>query len=489
MALTCQCRGQQGGFDPVPSPPYPRRSQSGKGMQRCRGTLSDVSRTARPNVSREFGTVTQSRPPAEARRRLAAVTSALAVLILLTFLLLEAALRIAERVPRIRSAVRPAARGDLMHDQSQRLRTLLSDAARHQMLRLDPELGWRYAPGTSGDTISVNGDGQRSVGAGPVDFSRQRIVLSAWGDSFIFCTEVRDEDCWLARLQLRNPGILVRNFGVGGYGTDQALLRFRRTVDSFPPDIAILGFTEDDLRRLVNGYRRFVDNDEAPLFKPRFRVLGESLRLVPNPAADEAFLRRVLADPLAVRAVGVGDPHYNALLYETFLTDYSATARALVALLHRVQLRYVDAERIWDFRGRVRPQSEAFKLQMAIFEAFVNEARAKGIAPLILLLPSRARLEVALTGETSPIQSLLDSMAVRSMPFYDLAPAFVAEARRAGVDRLFAAGGHYSKQGNSVVALVADSLFRAGVMGPTRRGERSVVHDDFTQARQPAAAR
>jgi hypothetical protein len=397
-------------------------------------------------------------------RRRATTALALVLLASVTVLALEVVCRVAERVPQVQASLRPAARKALLDEQTRRLTRLLTDSLGDNVLRLDPELGWRYGAGGVGDTITVGANGQRGIGFKTVDDRLPRHVIGAWGDSFVFCSEVKDTDCWLSRWQARNADVQVRNFGVGGYGADQALLRFRRTVDSFPVSTAILGFTDDDLRRLVSVYRRFVDNDEYPLLKPRFRLDEGSLVLEPNPGQDSAFLRKLLTDPLAIRSAGHRDLHYNRLLYASSLTDHSALVRLLAAVAQRVWLRYLSPGRIWDARGVMRPGSEAFSIQLAVFQAFAAEANAKGAVPIILLLPGKASVDAVATSRPYPLQPLVDSLKARRLPFVDAASALARAARAGGSQRLFAPGGHYSPAGNDAIAGVVDSLFQAGAL-------------------------
>jgi hypothetical protein len=78
-----------------------------------------------------------------------------------------------------------------------------------------------------------------------------------------------------ARLNCR-----VGNFGVGGYGTDQALLRFMHNP-SDPSSVAVLGIFADNIQRNVNRVRYFLVGGDPLLIKPRF-VLDDdgTLRLV-----------------------------------------------------------------------------------------------------------------------------------------------------------------------------------------------------------------
>src|SRR5580704_5995225 len=54
-----------------------------------------------------------------------------------------------------------------------------------------------------------------------------RACASAYGDSFVWGEEVPPADGWIEQLS-RRIGCRVANYGVSGYGTDQAYLRFRK---------------------------------------------------------------------------------------------------------------------------------------------------------------------------------------------------------------------------------------------------------------------
>jgi hypothetical protein len=57
----------------------------------------------------------------------------------------------------------------------------------------------------------------------------QHVCISVYGDSFTFSDEVSDAEAWpnLLAEELRCE---VRNYGVSGYGVDQAVLRFEKIV-------------------------------------------------------------------------------------------------------------------------------------------------------------------------------------------------------------------------------------------------------------------
>src|SRR4029077_18396266 len=84
--------------------------------------------------------------------------------------------------------------------------------------------------------------------------ARDAVVLVA-GDSYTHGDEGGDSESFPASLEriLQTP---VANFGVGGYGPEQALLKLEGLIDRFPRARGVvLAIMSDDVRRMVNSYR------------------------------------------------------------------------------------------------------------------------------------------------------------------------------------------------------------------------------------------
>jgi len=95
--------------------------------------------------------------------------------------------------------------------------------------------------------------GTRSPRPGTVFADRSadyRIALI--GDSFTFSDEASYEESWSYKLERKlRPQVQVLNFGVSGYGIDQAYLRYKRDVRPWHPDIVVLGYIQGGY--LANG--------------------------------------------------------------------------------------------------------------------------------------------------------------------------------------------------------------------------------------------
>lgn len=137
------------------------------------------------------------------------------------------------------------------------------------MLRLqtyDPELGWIAEP-----REPENPDGL----TWPPALDRRP---KAWffGDSFI----AGGGNSIPALFEALRPEWQSLNYGVGGYGLDQIWLRYRRVSEHIPPGAPVLvGVLTYDLDRSA---LRFYAG-----FKPIFRRVNGSYRLVPPPSREE----------------------------------------------------------------------------------------------------------------------------------------------------------------------------------------------------------
>ncbi len=133
----------------------------------------------------------------------------------------------------------------------------------------DPVIGWSLKPWTDIDGFETIDHGIRR------NFTETTVrtgAVLAVGDSFTEGWEVEDEESWPAVLETMT-GVPVVNAGVGGYGTDQIVMRAEQLLPIVKPKILIVGFLESDIQRA--GHSVF----GAP--KPYFTVENDALRYHP----------------------------------------------------------------------------------------------------------------------------------------------------------------------------------------------------------------
>ncbi len=311
----------------------------------------------------------------------------------------------------------------------------------------DPELGWTLRPGSSRRDESVGALGAR----GPREYARAKpdgtLRLLCFGDSFTFGAEVADAEAWPAQMEAARPRLEAINFGVGGYGTDQALLRFRRLGRDLGADAILVGFLLENVGRNVNRYRPlYYPATGIPGAKPRFRLEGEDLVLLPQPFPTREAFARAVEDASVLSLLSEGEHWSRGDL--PGLLRFSSLAR-LAAAYRAYSLRQTR-RLLLDERG------EPFRVTVALLEAFHREALACGAreAP-VLVFPREEEMEALVGRNDRYWKGLLDALAARSIPFLDLSEPLAAAYRAARDDPSAPAvyrAGHLSPLGNRIVA-------------------------------------
>ena len=310
--------------------------------------------------------------------------------------------------------------------------------------RFDAELGWTNRPGArSPDGLySVHAGGWR----GPRDYAETKppgvTRLAAFGESFTFCHEGGDADTWEAQLEALDARLELPNFGVGGYGTDQALLLAERELPRLHADVVLIGILLENIGRNVTRYRPlWVPESNNPVAKPRFVLVDGRLELVPLPFRERAeFVAAVesgaVLDLLREHEYWVDDsvPPWLA---------WSACARLV---LGRRAYAKRSIEDLWTKPG------EPFDVTMAILARFRVLAREQGARDaVVLVFPAQPDVRDTLASGKKYWTRLLDGLERAGAPHLDLSDALLAEAKVSGAPGLYGPG-HLSKKGNAVVA-------------------------------------
>ena len=317
----------------------------------------------------------------------------------------------------------------------------------------DENLGWP-SPSTFG-----HGDydkiGSRIIPSFPDETNS---CVSLYGDSFTFGAEVSHEEAW-GNVLSQNLGCRVSNFGVGGYGTDQAYLRFQlNTADSSPT--VILGYMVENIARNVNQYRFLfypLGGEYMYGLKPRF-ILGEQgkLRLIKLPKFSEREFLEMTEDP------------GKYLPYEYFVPGGKFVSRgpkfpytlSLLSLANHSRLRakLSGKPRYAEFYDP-RHSSGAFQVTVGILEAFQEEAKKRGKKPLVLIIPYSAELRYYRKKGVWLYQGLVEELRRRGVEFLDAGPPIMEYLGPRDECELFfnACRGHLNKEGNQVLARVVHS--------------------------------
>jgi hypothetical protein len=323
----------------------------------------------------------------------------------------------------------------------------------------DDELGWpsprdAVAPPRDRTGAKYNSDFPQSAHA----------CASAYGGSFVWGDDVPFAEGWIEQLS-RKLGCRVANYGVPGYGTDQAYLRFMRMTQD-EALVTLLGIHPENVIPNVNQYRGFIGFDPSPaVLKGRFVLDSEGrLEWIHRPLIDEDGFLNLLRDPASVL------PH-EYLLPDTRdgpvrLGFPYALALVRVAVMPRLRVRITGRPSWADFY-RADHASGALALTTAMVEAFANEAEHRGKRSLVVMLPGASSFRARAKFGEPEYAPLVAALAARQVEVFDPGPALLVALGPRSYCELYAAdcAGHFSIVGSGVVAeVVMAELGRRGLV-------------------------
>lgn len=317
----------------------------------------------------------------------------------------------------------------------------------------DPVLGWpspnRFNDGPSGFDKS----GSRIIPSFP-DPDPAPPYISVYGDSYTWGDEVDSAHAYphvLATL----VGKRVSNYGVGGYGTDQAYLRFLQNVHD-PSKVVILGHTTENILRNVNRYRNLLYHSQILGLKPRFVLSprGE-LELIPLPHDPYSEFIEMTKFPK------------KKLNFDYFVPDGPAgitqgkfpyTPMILKTLLRNFHIRARIAHVPWykEFYETSHP-SDALPVTVGILKQFHEKALSMGKYSLIVIIPTGLDFEYYARKKDWVYKNLLDRLREEKIEFIDAGPLMIKELKGEDPGIIFKKkdrSGHFNEKGYEMLARV-----------------------------------
>jgi hypothetical protein len=304
-------------------------------------------------------------------------------------------------------------------------------------LVFDPELGWVVGRSRESDDglYFSSEEGIRSAKPGVRLADRKApFRIAIIGDSNAFSLEVPFEHSWGAYLEaMLGADVQILNFGVNGYGVDQAVLRLERDVHQWSPDIVILAMIQHDLIRSMSVYP-FVTFPawKMPFAKPR--MIQEAGRLVslntplPDPHGwfrdyDLSALPNIEHDygfRSASLNMSAGDFPLLIRLVTTFLPRYSSAGNAI-------------------------SDEEIIRLNAALLRRFDRLASESGRSLTVYLPTTGAH-------DYDPVRP--DNLARRAMAEAGLASLDLTECLKSvpAGERNVPSGNHFSAMANRAIA-------------------------------------
>ena len=348
------------------------------------------------------------------------------------------------------------------------------------------ETGWTIIPGGRSLNLPEQANSQGIRANREYSLKKPPGIVRAlcFGDSFTHCNDVANDETWPHYAE-DTGGVEFLNFGVGGYGVTQALLRYLHEGRPFETDVVILGCISNDLTRSVNAYYpfRLADPSESlnVMGLPYASLDGDGkLVLNPNPLPDADAYRALLADPgRRLRELSELDSRYRPSpptpmlrLIKGGMGDELAEAWSDVSLRLRRNLNAVLRRNVRVVKnypvgehGGCDPRTAIFTINRLLFDRFVSEVKSKGARPVILWFPTQRDFARKRDGREMIYKPFLDHFASMGYDFIDVMDWIAADMAGddGGLvsDRELLAIGHYSPATNKVIGRrIADHVRR-----------------------------
>jgi len=314
--------------------------------------------------------------------------------------------------------------------------------------RRDPMLGWAPRQGMPG----IDAEGVRAI---PTDMRADPICVALFGDSFTWALTVGDGETW-GVLLARRLGCGVANFGVVGYGSDQAYLRYLERPKL--GGIVLLNHSTENVLRNVTQFRNLIYPGPELALKPRFVESGDGPVLIPVPRIAPDGFDAFLADPSTV------------LTHEHFLPGTAdGLAEAKFPYLWSVLRAAVRSRPLGaaltglpTYAAFYAPDhpSRALAVTERIFDEFAAAARANGQIPVVTIVPTCGELRHAQETGVWTYAPLAAHARDEAYPFLDVGPELLRRLGGTPPDGLYerihgACSGHFNTTGYEYLAEIA----------------------------------
>lgn len=250
----------------------------------------------------------------------------------------------------------------------------------------DENLGWKLRPSVEKEketySYRTNKQGYRSEQDYQLALKPGILRLGIFGDSFIHGDEVGVNETIGAYLTQNFEGKAEQlNFGVSGYGSDQALLTYEKVGLPYKPQVVVLGYLTQHIARNVNRFRRFYipELDNPFLSKPRFILKNGQIELVspvtynPNEAAK-------LIKAKDFQTLSEHEFFYFPQFYEYYWYYQSAFLREFFTRKYRSQIKQKNQSPM------LYQNEECTEISFQILKRFCETARKNGATPVVFTL-------------------------------------------------------------------------------------------------------
>jgi hypothetical protein len=267
-------------------------------------------------------------------------------------------------------------------------------------------------------------------GIRPPNNSSDSACGAAFGDSFTHGDEVSHSEAW-PRLLSDLLGCEVVNYGVGGYGQDQALSKYYLTKPN--GKFIFIGIYQEMIRRNFAASNRFYAGRKNSFPKPYFVTEDGKMSLrSPPPTLQANSIKKHHDHDRYYAPFDIHFPYFISLAKTIFIR----------ASTHQfMKNRIMPAEIAWEFDESVEKSQE-------ILNIFVETVRKDDMIPIVIIFPAPHYIH----DNIKPYKKYMDSLR-RNDPDLCIVDPFdslrTIYEKRGNVGAPY---GHFNAAGNEAIA-------------------------------------
>lgn len=291
-------------------------------------------------------------------------------------------------------------------------------------------LDWRYYPSafihTHKPTLPFGWSSPDGLPR-PTQAPYSTTCARAFGDSFTYGEEVYNPEQVWTSVASRELGCRIENYGVGGFGTDQALVLYESLQTNTP--IVILGIYSEMLRRNLAASWLFYAGQKDRALKPYFELKQHG-------NAEQ------VAWPLDTSIEEYKKYHRNDLFFKSYDIEFPYFWHLSKSIFYQIKTRLENKGLFFDKQANTMP------LQLALLDAFTTQVSARGSEMVLVYFPSIAELssnELSYRKQMNAYKLKHPKTCV-----IDTGPALL-DAMKKGIG-VAAQSWHYNENGNLIVA-------------------------------------
>ena len=277
-------------------------------------------------------------------------------------------------------------------------------------------------------------------------FNLSHYCIDVYGDSFTY-GYWEPQKAWASILS-ELVKCRVRNFGVGGFGSDQAYIKFLNNKNH--SEIVFLNHLSENIIRNVNQYRNFIYPSDVYKFKPRFILQDNKLNLISIPKITEQNISDFLLNP------------HKYLNHEYFIPNgpsgvqywkFPYTLNVFKSFNHwqiKQKIKRVDAK--YSKFYNLNHPSEAIQITYRILIDFYQTSKLKGLKPIITVFPTCRDLMYYSKNKQVPYKNLIDMLEKENLNYIDFSNVLIEKSKK-DFDKYYEeCSGHYNSQGELIIA-------------------------------------